>query len=148
MYKHLLIPTDGSKLSDAAIKHGIGLAKALEARVTLYYAVPDVPAPLYLEGDMMVPYVPPESYTQDAQRHAGKVLAKAQAKMRAAGIEAAVYQSLSNEPYEGIIAAAKKKRCDVIVMASHGRRGVAGFLLGSETQKVLTHSKVPVLVVR
>jgi nucleotide-binding universal stress UspA family protein len=148
MYKHLLIPTDGSRLSDKAVKEGIALAKQLGARLTLYHAVPDYPEPLYFESVVMAPYAQPEHYRAQAERHGAKVLAKASARAAAAGIEAVTYTNLANVPWEGIIAAATKKRCDLIVMASHGRRGVSGFLLGSETQKVLTHSKVPVLVVR
>jgi nucleotide-binding universal stress UspA family protein len=148
MYKHLLIPTDGSRLSDKAVKEGIALAKQLGARLTLYYAVPDYPEPIYFESAMMAPYVQPEQYRAQAERYGAKVLAKAGAKVAAAGVKALSYTSLANVPWEGIIAAATRKRCDLIVMASHGRRGVSGFLLGSETQKVLTHSKVPVLVVR
>ena len=148
MYKNLLVPTDGSKLSDRAIKEAIGLAKALGARITLYYAIPDYPEPVYMESAMMAAYVPPEQYREQAEGYASKVLTKAAAKVSAAGITPVVYQNVANVPYEGIIAAAAKKKCDLILMASHGRRGVSGFLLGSETQKVLTHSKVPVLVVR
>jgi len=148
MYKHLLIPTDGSRLGDKAVKEGIGLARALGARLTLYYAVPDYPEPLYLESAVMAAYVTPEQYRAEAERHAAKVLAKAAAKVSAAGLTAQTYQGLASVPWEGIIEAARKKKCDLILMASHGRRGVSGFLLGSETQKVLTHSKVPVLVVR
>ena len=148
MYKNLLVPVDGSKLSDKAVKEAIALAGALGARVTLYYAVPDFPEPVYMESAMMAPYVPQEQYRAEAERFATKVLDKAAAKVTAAGVQAATYQSLADVPFEGIIAAAAKKKCDLILMASHGRRGVSGFLLGSETQKVLTHSKVPVLVVR
>jgi len=148
MYKNLLVPVDGSKLSDKAVKEAIALAGALGARITLYYAVPDFPEPVYMESAMMAAYVPPEQYRAEAERFATKVLDKAAAKVTAAGVQAATYQSLADVPFEGIIAAAAKKKCDLILMASHGRRGVSGFLLGSETQKVLTHSKVPVLVVR
>jgi nucleotide-binding universal stress UspA family protein len=148
MYKHLLVPIDGSRLSDKAVKEGIALAKALDARLTLYYAIPDFPEPVYLESAMMAPYVQPEQYRAEAERYAAKVLAKAAAKVSAAGLAAQTFSTLADVAWEGIIAAASKKKCDLILMASHGRRGVSGFLLGSETQKVLTHSKVPVLVVR
>jgi nucleotide-binding universal stress UspA family protein len=148
MYKNLLVPIDGSKLSDRAVKEAIGLAKTVGARVTLYYAIPDYPEPVYMESAMMAAYIPPEQYSEQAEKYARKILDKAAAKVSAAGLTAQTYQSVSDIPYEGIIAAAGKKKCDLIIMASHGRRGVSGFLLGSETQKVLTHSKVPVLVVR
>jgi len=148
MYKNLLVPTDGSKLSDKAVKEAITLAQGLGAGITLYYAVPDYPDPVYMESAMLAAYVPPDQYRADATRQATKVLTRAAAKVEAAGLSAQTLHNLSNVPWEGIIAAATKKKCDLIVMASHGRRGIAGVLLGSETQKVLTHSKVPVLVVR
>jgi nucleotide-binding universal stress UspA family protein len=148
MYKNLLVPTDGSKLSDQAVKEAVGLAAALNATITLYYAVADYPEPIYAESAMMMAYIPPEEYRASAAKFAAKVLDKAAAKVAAAGVKVQTFQSISDLPHEGIVAAARKKRCDLIVMASHGRRGVSGFLLGSETQKVLTHSKVPVLVVR
>jgi len=148
MYKNLLVPTDGSKLSDRAVKEAIGLAREFGARITLYYATSAYPDPIYAESAMMAAYIPPEQYNQQTEKFAAKVLGKAAAKVTAAGLKADMVQSAADVPYEGIIAAAKKKKCDLIIMASHGRRGVSGFLLGSETQKVLTHSKVPVLVVR
>ncbi|MDB5803900.1 MAG: sulfate transporter [Betaproteobacteria bacterium] len=148
MYKNLLVPTDGSKLSDRAIKEAIGLARVLGARVTLYYATSPYPDAVYAESAMMAAYIPAEQYDEQTGQFAAKVLAKAAAKVTAAGLKADTYQSVADVPFEGIIAAAAKKKCDLIIMASHGRRGVSGFLLGSETQKVLTHSKVPVLVVR
>ena len=148
MYKNLLVPTDGSKLSDKAVKEAVKLAAGSGATITLYYAVPDYPDPVYMESAMMAAYVPPDQYRADATRRAIKVLGGAAAKVSAAGLKAQTLYTTSNVPWEGIIAAAAKKKCDLIVMASHGRRGIAGVLLGSETQKVLTHSKVPVLVVR
>ncbi len=148
MYTNLLVPTDGSRLSDKAIKEAIALARGTKARITLFYSVADYPEPIYMESAMMAAYIPPDAYQAEAKKFADKVLAKAAAKVAAAGLKAETYQAVSDLPFEGIIAACKKKKCDLIVMASHGRRGVSGFLLGSETQKVLTHSKVPVLVVR
>lgn len=148
MYKNLLVPTDGSRLSDQAVKEAIGLARSLKAQITLFYAVPNYPEPVYMESAMMAAYVPPEAYQAQATRFADKVLAKAAAKVTAARVKVESYQATADLPFEGIVAASKKKKCDLIVMASHGRRGISGVLLGSETQKVLTHSKVPVLVVR
>ena len=148
MYKNLLVPTDGSKLSDKAVKEATGLAATLKATVTLYYAVPGYPEPIYAESSMMITYITPQEYRASSAKFAAKVLDRAAAKVAAGGVKVQTYHSESDLPHEGIVAAAKKKRCDLIVMASHGRRGVSGFLLGSETQKVLTHSKIPVLVVR
>jgi len=148
MYKNLLVPTDGSKLSDQAVKVAIMLAAALGARITLFYAMPADPAPLYAESAVMAAYVPPEVFKEQVSRFAARALAKAAGKAMAAGVKVKTLQAASETPFAGIVAAAGKHKCDLIVMASHGRRGLSGFLLGSETQKVLAHSKVPVLVVR
>ena len=126
MYKNLLVPTDGSKLSDKAVKEAIDIAQGLGARITLYYSVPDYPEPIYMESAMMAAYVPPETYQAEAKKFADKVLSKAAAKVAAAGLTAETYQAVADLPFEGIIAACKKKKCDLIVMASHGRRGVSG----------------------
>ena len=148
MYKNLLVPTDGSKLSSKAVAQATALAKLAGARITLYYSMPAYPDPVYVESAIMAAYVPPDVFKDQSAKFATKVLAKETQKIAAAGVKVEACQSASTTPWEGIIEVAQKRKCDLIVMASHGRRGVAGFLLGSETQKVLTHSKVPVLVVR
>jgi len=148
MYKNLLVPTDGSKLSAKAVAHATALAKLAGARITLYYSMPAYPDPVYVESAIMAAYVPPDVFKEQSTKFATKVLTKETQKIAAAGVKVEACQSASTTPWEGIIEVAQKRKCDLIVMASHGRRGVAGFLLGSETQKVLTHSKVPVLVVR
>lgn len=147
MFKHILIPTDGSPVAGKAVKAGLELAKEIGARVTAYYGLDPMPAPYYGDG-----------YTVDARaiadieksaRAAGeRALAKIEQAAKAAGVAYAGVIDKPATPYEGIIGAAKKARCDVIFMASHGRRGIAGLLLGSVTQKVLSHSKLPVLVYR
>lgn len=147
MYAHLLLPTDGSKLSDKAVAHGIALAKALRARVTVFYASPDYPMPIYAEGVIFEP-VSKREYAKQAAEGAQKVLDRAAAKAKAAGVDCATAHVIAAAPWEAILAAAKKGKCDAIVMASHGRRGISALLLGSETMKVLTHGKVPVIVVR
>jgi nucleotide-binding universal stress UspA family protein len=147
MYAHLFLPTDGSKLSDKAVAHGIALAKALRARVTVFYASPDYPMPIYAEGVIFEP-VSKREYAKQAAESAQKVLDRAAAKAKAAGVECATAHVIAAAPWEAIIAAAKKSKCDCIVMASHGRRGISALLLGSETMKVLTHGKLPVIVVR
>ena len=147
MITHLLVPTDGSKLSDKAVKQAVELAKALKAKITLFHATPDMPAPMYAEG-VAVPLVSRREYTKDAEKSARHLLERVATKARASGVTIATLHAVSSTPWEAILAAAKKAKCDAIVMASHGRSGIAGFLLGSETTKVLTHSKLPVLVVR
>lgn len=147
MYAHLLLPTDGSKLSDKAVAHGIALAKALRARVTVFYASPDYPMPIYAEGVIFEP-VSKREYAKQAAEGAQKVLDRAAAKAKAAGVDCTTAHVIAAAPWEAILAAARKGKCDAIVMASHGRRGISALLLGSETMKVLTHGKIPVIVVR
>lgn len=148
MYKNVLVPIDGSRLSDKAAKEAIGLARAVGAKLTLFHCVADFPAPVYAESAILASQVTAGQYRKEAVKHAEKVLAKAARKFEGAGVKIDTMCAVSDLPYEAIVAAATKRKCDLIVMASHGRRGLSGFLLGSETQKVLTHSKVPVLVVR
>ena len=147
MYKHFLVATDGSKLSGKAVAHAISLAKRLKARVTAFYAAPPMPMPMYTEG---VVFEPPSKreYQEAIERDATRILDAVAARAKAAGVACGTDYAIGDAPWEAILAAAKKSRCDAIVMASHGRRGVAALLLGSETQKVLTHSKIPVIVVR
>jgi len=147
MYGHLLVPTDGSRLSDKAIAQAIDLAQALEATITFLHATPGMPSPVYADG-VSVEFVSRKEYMQQAKTAATKVLDKATAKAKSAGIESKVVHLTTDAPWEAIIAVAKKVKADAIVMASHGRRGIASLLLGSETTKVLTHSTLPVLVVR
>ena len=147
MYKNLLIATDGSKLSEKALAHGISLAQALGARLTAFYAAPDYPMPAYADGVVYEP-VTRKEYAKLAAADAQKILEVAKSKAESAGVECKTEYTIAAAPWEAILAAAKKNKCDAIVMASHGRRGLVAVLLGSETQKVLTHSKLPVIVVR
>ncbi len=147
MYKNLLVATDGSKLSGKAVAHGIGLAQAVGAKLTAFYAAPDYPMPAYADGIVYEP-VSRKEYAKLAGQDAEKILSAVVAKAEAAQIECKIAYSIAAAPWEAILDAAKKNKCDAIVMASHGRRGVTALLLGSETQKVLTHSKLPVIVVR
>jgi nucleotide-binding universal stress UspA family protein len=147
MYKHLLVPTDGSRLSDKAVAHALALAKAIRAKVTVFYAAPDYPMPVYAEGVVFEPLSKRE-YAKQAADGAQKILDRVAVKAKAAGVECKTAHAIASAPWEAILAAAKKGKCDVIVMASHGRRGISALLLGSETTKVLTHSKLPVIVVR
>ncbi|HTQ01578.1 MAG TPA: universal stress protein [Casimicrobiaceae bacterium] len=147
MYAHFLVPTDGSKLSDKAVAHAIALAKATQARITMFHATPGFPRPVYADG-ISVEMVSRREYAKQAKEDAAKVLDRAAAKAKAAGIACETMHASTDAPWEAILAAAKKAKADTIVMASHGRRGIVGLLLGSETTKVLTHSTLPVLVVR
>ena len=147
MYKHLLVATDGSKLSNKAVVQAVALAKSLGARLTAFYASRDYPVPIAAEGIVYEPLSKKE-YATIAAKEAAKVFAPALAKAKEAGIECGTQHVIGGAPWMGILNAAKKVKCDAIVMASHGRTGISAVLLGSETQKVLTHSKVPVLVVR
>ncbi len=147
MFSNLLVPTDGSKLSDKAVAQALELARALKASVTLFHASPEYPMPVYAEG-VSVEMVSRREYTKQSKEDAAKVLDRAAAKAKAAGVACTTMHAIASAPWEAILAAAKKSKSDVIVMASHGRKGIVGLLLGSETTKVLTHSKIPVLVVR
>lgn len=147
MYTHLLVPTDGSKLSDKAVAHALGLAQAIGARVTALHVSPDYPQPIYMEGVVLNP-LSRRDYAKQAKAEAARVLDQVVNKAASAGVECAGVHTIGAAPWEEIMATARKSKCDAIVMASHGRRGLAALLLGSETVKVLTHSKVPVLVVR
>jgi nucleotide-binding universal stress UspA family protein len=145
MYKHILIPTDGSHLSERAVKQGIMLAKSLNAQVT---AVTVSPTFHTLAIEPMMVTDTPKQYEEDCRIMAEKYLAVARDAAKAAGVSYDGMHIVHDHPYEAIIDAATKKDCDLIFMASHGRRGVSALVLGSETTKVLTHSKIPTLVCR
>lgn len=143
MYQHILIPTDGSEFSQRAISTGVNLAKILGAKVTgLTVTVPWQSIPM-AEIALTVPV---EEYNKKATERAHTDLAVIREAAEMADIECDTVHCIGDFPYQEIIATAKSKHCDLIVMASHGRRGVAALLLGSETQKVMTHAQLPVLV--
>ena len=147
MFKHILVPTDGSQLSTDTVKRAISFARDAGARISFFFAKPDYPIAFYGEGALIDPTTP-EKFAELAEQQAAQYLGEVQAMCTAAGVECSTTSATSDIPYEAIIEAAEKSGCDLIFMASHGRRGISGFLLGSETNKVLTHSKVPVLVYR
>ena len=149
MFQHILVPTDGSEISDKAIRQAIELAKALGARITALHVVNELHLHLPDEG-FPIPELPAlkRRFADDAAVHAKTILGSVKEAAKIAGIECDVATATSDTPYEMIIDQATRFKCDLIVMASHGRRGLQGILLGSETQKVLTHSKIPVLVCR
>lgn len=146
MYTRILVPIDGSQLADRAVKEASTLARTIGATLTLFYAAPHYRMPAYFEGSTLRNYVTPDSYRRRMRAYAHRLLDGA--ARRAGGTVTRKLCEFSDRPYEAIIAAAKRNRADLIVMASHGWRGLKGFLLGSETHKVLTHSRIPVLVVR
>ena|SRR5687768_3602500 len=147
MFKHILIPTDGSSVSAKAVKAGIAFAKQTGARVTGYSAVDSVPMHLYGEG-----YVADEKmiveFERRAQAAAKKSLAAIAREAAKAGVPFEPVARAARTPYEGIVEAAQKHDCDLILMSSHGRRGLARLTLGSVADKVIQLSKVPVLVYR
>ncbi len=147
MYKHLLVATDGSQLSAKAVAHAIALAQALGAKLSAFYASPDYPMPVYAEG-VSYAQMTRKEYTARCAKEADRILNPISLKAEAAGLEFKSVHVIAAAPWEAILAAARKNKCDAILMASHGRRGVSALLLGSETQKVLTHTKLPLIVVR
>ncbi len=149
MYKHLLVSTDGSKLSLKALKTASRLAKELNARLTAVYVVPPYMQPLYGDPIGYVPVViDPKEYKASVIRSAKRILGEAVAVAAALGVTCAEVIATDEHPWQGILKTARSKKCDAIVLASHGRRGLISLLLGSETTKILTHSKLPVLVCR
>jgi len=147
MFKHILVPTDGSPLSESTVERAVSFAKDAGARITFFYAQPDFPMPIYGEGALIDPTTP-EQFSKAAADEAKRILDAAKGAADAAGVASDTDTIVNEVPYEAVIDAAERHGCDLIFMASHGRRGIAGLLLGSETQKVLTHSKIPVLVYR
>lgn len=147
MFKHILVPTDGSQLSTDTVDRAIAFAKEIGARVTFFYAQPDYPVSFYGEGAIMDP-TSPQKFAEAAEKQAGDILNAAAQRAVQSGVNYDTASAVSDVPFEAIIEAATSRACDLIFMASHGRRGISGLLLGSETQKVLTHSKIPVLVYR
>ncbi len=145
MYKKILLPTDGSQLSTAAIAQGVALAKAIGAKVMGM----TVSAPFHTFAlDPMMVGDTRETYKKDCEERAAKDLGAIKTAASAAGVPCEVVHVNADHPYEGIIDTAKTAGCDLILMASHGRKGASALVLGSETVKVLTHSKIPVLVCR
>jgi nucleotide-binding universal stress UspA family protein len=145
MYNNILIPTDGSELSGKAVQHGIALAKRIDAKATVLTVVP--PFQVFTTDTQMLEDTRAQ-YKARMQEHTEKVFGTGARAAQAAGV---VYELIVVEhehPYRAIIDTAESKSCDLIVMASHGRHGVAALVLGSETVKVLTHSRIPVLVYR
>lgn len=150
MYRHILLPTDGSKLALKGARAGIRLARALGARVSGVYVVPPYLPPIY--GEAMVYAVPggvsPQAWKKQLAEQSARALGAIEREARAAGVPYAARTVTDPQPWAGILKAARAGRCDAIAMASHGRGGLGGLLLGSETSRVLAHSKIPVIVIR
>jgi nucleotide-binding universal stress UspA family protein len=145
MFQHILIPTDGSDLSNLAVHSGVQFAKETNAKITgltvtrpyTYYG---------METAHMIGSI--EQYSSECDTQARRILSTLKEEANKAGVLCELVHRSSDHPYEEIIKTAQDKHCDVIFLASHGRRGVGALILGSETQKVLTHTKIPVLVYR
>ena len=147
MYKHILLPTDGSAASARAIAGGVELAKALGARVTGFHAAPPA-VPLVLGKQLAKAYMTRDEREQAIGQATARYLGVVERAAAKAGVACETMHVTSDFPADAILEAARSRKCDLIVMASHGRHGLSAMLLGSETQKVLTHAKIPVLVHR
>lgn len=149
MFQHILVPTDGSSLSDHALDRAIGLARELGARLTILNATAEAPFPVTNFGEDGH-YDPEKSrrFAREAATHGQRIIDVALARAQAAGVDAEAVLESSEAPHRVIIHTAESRGCDLICMASHGRRGINALLLGSETNKVLAHCTIPVLVCR
>ncbi|MBZ9895517.1 MULTISPECIES: universal stress protein [unclassified Mesorhizobium] len=149
MYKHLLIATDGSELADKGVAHGLGLAKGLGAAVT--FVTVSEQFPIFAWGGAMAGYAAGDelaAYQEEARKYGKEVLDKCKASAEGLGVSAKVVHIEDRRPAEAILELSQTERCDLIVMASHGRRGLGRLLLGSQTAEVVSYSEIPVLVVR
>ena len=147
MFKHILVPTDGTVLSLRAAKNAVRFAKAHGASITAFYAAPQYHA--NIAGDYMpANFVPLAIFEKQIRKTADKYLGQVKKLAAVGGVACSGMYASGDSPYQEIIKAAKARKCDLIFMASHGRSGIAGLLIGSETSKVLTHCKLPVLVYR
>lgn len=147
MFKHLLVPTDGSPMSVDTCDRAVSFAQETGAAITFFHVKPDFPIAMYGEGALVDPTTP-EQFAALAEEQSNIVLGACESKAKAAGVSCDSRSQTNSSVYNAIIAAANEAGADLIFMASHGRRGLSSLLLGSETQKVLTHSTIPVLVFR
>ena len=149
MFRHLLVPTDGTEMSQATVERAVRFAKEAGAQITFFHAREGVfsrgDVALYGEGLVLDPALC-EQYRQAGAAFADGLLAEARKQAEAAGVSCSVDSVENPVIYEAILEAAGRHGCDLIFLASHGRRGLSGLLLGSETQRVLTHGEIPVLV--
>jgi nucleotide-binding universal stress UspA family protein len=145
MYKRILIATDGSDLAGKALAHGLALGKALASQVTVVTVTEPWVTQVMGEAAIAFPF---EEYEKAMSANAAEILAKADEAAGKAGISCTTIHVKERHPAEGIIETAKAGTCDLIVMASHGRRGLSRLLLGSQAYNVITHSTIPVLICR
>ena len=148
MYQHVLIATDGSALAEKAIEAGVQLAASLNARLTIAHVGSPYAPPLYAGDFVPSTYLSAEEHEARVREAGEDILARAAAAAVARNLTCATDFTIADHPYQGVIDIAGRNKCDLIVMASHGRSGWGAVLLGSETQKILTHSKIDVLVIR
>jgi len=146
MFKNILLPTDGSELSQRAVRMAMELAKLHRARITGIHVIPDYHLLIAYEGAFDP--VTEERIEEEAKSRAEGYLAFVRNGAKEAGVPCETVCETSDHPYEAILKTAESRGCDLIVMTSHGRKGLVAVLLGSETRKVLTHAKIPVLIVR
>lgn len=146
MFNNILIPTDGSEQSQRAVRAGVELAQIHKARITGIHVIPDYHLLIAYEGAFDP--VTEERIEEEARARAESYLAFVRKTAETAGVPCDTVCETSDHPYDAILKCAEAKSCDLILMTSHGRKGLAAVLLGSETRKVLTHARVPVLVVR
>lgn len=146
MFTNILIPTDGSELSQRAVRTAVGLAKLHHARLTGIHVIPDYHLLIAYEGAFDP--VTEERIEEEAKARAENYLAFVRKSAEDSGVPCETVCETSDHPYDAILKAAAARHCDLIVMTSHGRKGLAAVLLGSETRKVLTHTRIPVLIVR
>jgi nucleotide-binding universal stress UspA family protein len=147
MYKHILIPTDGSATAQKAVKAGLKFAKWAKARVTVFTAMPEYRTPTTAEiAARKVMSI--AEYERRTLAQAQKLLDKVARRAKAAGVKLDTEAVLSDRPAQAIVEVAKKKRCDLIFIGSHGRKGLSALLLGSQTHEVLSRSRIPTLVYR
>jgi nucleotide-binding universal stress UspA family protein len=145
MFRHILLPTDGSEISRETSRQAVALAKSVGARITAIYVKHNLSTDH--EGDLIDPSAV-DRIGHAAEKKAKEYLGLVKKLCKEAGVECRTIAACGDHPYKEIIATATTDKCDLIFMASHGRRGLSSLLLGSETQKVLTHTSVPVLVYR
>lgn len=145
MYKHILIPTDGSELSERAAGDGVRLAKSINAQITALHTTPVFYAP-ELSGHAVYDRI--LEHKELSNEKAQQALSAVERIARDTDVAFTAVHRVSDDPWEVIVSVAEERGCDLIFMASHGRRGISALLIGSETTKVLTHSKIPLLVWR
>ena len=147
MFKNILIPTDGSPLSQKAVVQGVALAKSVGAKVTAFFAAPPA-TPIVYRDYLPVGYATPGEHEEMIRKTAAKYLGVVERAAKKASISCESVHVTSDYPEEGILKVAQKKKCDLIVMATHGQGGLRGMFIGSVTQKVLNQAKIPVMVFR